>query len=198
VPASDLAAAIAAIAFARVSLIKVGKQLVVPYRRWARATPRKGRFGRGDSLFKLRAVCPGRHGNHFLRRRVDHIQRHRAGHQLPIDQKLVVAHLSILQFAAGTARNHSRRGCLHGFRSSEESSKRRRSDDASRGAQALRISAMRSPMITQGAWVLPLILFLAVGSIIACTRGPEVLHNAMEALRIAVDSEDIDGSPAIN
>jgi len=57
---------------------------------------------------------------------------------------------------------------------------------------------MRSPMITQGAWVLPLILFLAVGSIIACTRGPEVLHNAMEALRIAVDSEDIDGSPAIN
>ena len=57
---------------------------------------------------------------------------------------------------------------------------------------------MGSPMITQGAWVLPLILFLAVGSIIACTRGPEVLHNAMEALRIAVDSEDIDGSPAIN
>ncbi len=66
--------------------------------------PRKGRFGRGDSLFELRTVCPGRHGNHFLRRRVDHIQRHRAGHQLPIDQKLVVAHLSILQFAAGTAR----------------------------------------------------------------------------------------------
>jgi hypothetical protein len=37
------------------------------------------------------------------------------------------------------------------------SSKRRRSDDASRGAQALRISAMRSPMITQGAWVLPVV-----------------------------------------
>ena len=74
--------------------------------------PRKGRFGRGDGLFELRAVCPGRHGNHFLRRRVDHIQRHRAGHQFPIDQKLVVAHLSILQFAAGTARNHSGRARL--------------------------------------------------------------------------------------
>ena len=51
--------------------------------------------------------------NGFLRRRIDHIQRHRAGHQLPIDQKPVIAHLSILEFGGReTARNHSRRARL--------------------------------------------------------------------------------------
>ena len=39
-----------------------------------------------------------------------------------------------------------------------------------------------------------LILFMAVGSIIARTRGPEALHGAMEALRLAVETEGIDGS----
>src|SRR5882672_6078209 len=38
-----------------------------------------------------------------------------------------------------------------------------------------------------------LILFMAVGSIIARTRGPEGLHDAMEALRLAVETEGIDG-----
>jgi len=47
-----------------------------------------------------------------------------------------------------------------------------------------------------------LILFMAVGSIIARTRGPEGLRDAMEALHLAVD-ESRDGSggapsPAIN
>ena len=39
-----------------------------------------------------------------------------------------------------------------------------------------------------------LILFMAVGSIIARTRGPEALHGAMEALRLAVETEGNDGS----
>jgi hypothetical protein len=39
-----------------------------------------------------------------------------------------------------------------------------------------------------------LILFMAVGSIIARTRGPEALHGVMEALRLAVATEGIDGS----
>ena len=39
-----------------------------------------------------------------------------------------------------------------------------------------------------------LILFMAVGSIIARTRGPEALHGAMEALRLAVENEGNDGS----
>jgi hypothetical protein len=39
-----------------------------------------------------------------------------------------------------------------------------------------------------------LILFMAVGSIIARTRGPEALHGAMEVLRLAVETEGIDGS----
>jgi len=44
-----------------------------------------------------------------------------------------------------------------------------------------------------------LILFMAVGSIIARTRGPNVLHDAMEAVRLAVETEDRSGpSPAIN
>ncbi len=48
-----------------------------------------------------------------------------------------------------------------------------------------------------------LILFLAVGSITARTRGRDVLHKAMEALRIAVEGEGMDRprggpSPAIN
>ena len=48
-----------------------------------------------------------------------------------------------------------------------------------------------------------LILFMAVGSIIARTRGPDGLHDAMEALRIAVEGEGMDRprggpSPAIN
>src|SRR5882672_1186161 len=38
-----------------------------------------------------------------------------------------------------------------------------------------------------------LILFMAVGSIIARTRGPEVLQGAMEALRLAVETEGIEG-----
>jgi hypothetical protein len=38
-----------------------------------------------------------------------------------------------------------------------------------------------------------LILFMAVGSIIARTRGPEGLNDAMEALRLAVE-ESPDGS----
>jgi len=37
-----------------------------------------------------------------------------------------------------------------------------------------------------------LILLLAVGSIIARTRGPEGLHGAMEALHIAVEMEGVD------
>jgi hypothetical protein len=48
-----------------------------------------------------------------------------------------------------------------------------------------------------------LILFMAVGSIIARTRGPEGLHDAMEAVRLAVEGEGMDRprggpSPAIN
>jgi hypothetical protein len=39
-----------------------------------------------------------------------------------------------------------------------------------------------------------LISFMAVGSIIARTRGPEALHGAMEALRLAVETEGIDRS----
>src|SRR5260370_10319843 len=34
-----------------------------------------------------------------------------------------------------------------------------------------------------------LILFMAIGSIIARTRGPETLHGAMEAVRLAVETE---------
>jgi hypothetical protein len=46
-----------------------------------------------------------------------------------------------------------------------------------------------------------LILLLAVGSIIARTRRPEGLHDAMEALRLAVEMDGIDRpglSPSIN
>ena len=46
-----------------------------------------------------------------------------------------------------------------------------------------------------------LILFMAVGSIIARTRGPDGLHDAMEALRLAVETEDVSGSgssPSVN
>jgi hypothetical protein len=46
-----------------------------------------------------------------------------------------------------------------------------------------------------------LILFLAVGSIIARTRGPEGLHDAMEAVRLAVKMEGVDApgpSPSVN
>ena len=39
-----------------------------------------------------------------------------------------------------------------------------------------------------------LILFMAVGSIIARTPGPEAQHGAMEALRLAVETKGIDGS----
>jgi hypothetical protein len=39
-----------------------------------------------------------------------------------------------------------------------------------------------------------LIWFMAVGSIIARTRGSEGLHDAMEAVRLAVETEGIDGS----
>jgi len=42
------------------------------------------------------------------------------------------------------------------------------------------------------------ILFLAVGSIIARTRGPESLHDAMEALCLAVETEGIDGSGSLS